>query len=231
MEISFVKAATAACILFSLQSIVGAQQGAVSLTTFLTDPLYQPFTQIVVNDAPICLTDRTILDGNFDITQCPELITVLEAVQNSPATDPVITCGQACVDLFNTLGDSCRTTLIEGFRNAKNPIIAKYSTDFFDKCGAFQMQNMSSPPGMALPSPQSAEPPIGDILSSVNEIIPAEEQVEIPETILLEPPTESPIESSPSQASSGSEEYVPVAGSKVKCAINFLLLLGMMVIV
>lgn len=129
------------------------------------------------------MTDRAILDGNFNLNQCPEVIKLLEAVQNISTTEPNISCSQNCVDLFNTLGESCRENLIEGFKNAKNPLIATYSTEFFNKCEAFQeIGNLAASPVQALPSPESGEPPVKDSPVLDIRIPSAEAPVEIPDS-------------------------------------------------
>jgi hypothetical protein len=91
----------------------------------------------VFQDAPTCVLDEAVTDGSFDLSQCPEIDTLLEAVQAAEAGNPVspnVTCSKACTDLFNELGESCRSGLINGVRSSDNEYISMYGNEFFDTC-------------------------------------------------------------------------------------------------
>lgn len=156
----------------------------------------------VLNDAPVCLTDQTIISGNFDLNECPQILQLLQDVQDG-STSKNITCSQACVDLFNTVGESCRTKLISAFRTAKNPIISEYSNDFFGKCEAIQSEPSSASPVEAAPSPSTSEPPVVEVPSSMDQSNPVEAPATVPDVDPVEPPAESTTEA-------------PSSGSKVR---------------
>lgn len=91
------------------------------------------------------MTDKFITSGEFDLQQCPDLTNLLEAVADANSTEPVFSCSESCVTLFEKLGESCSTDLQSAFRTA-DPPIGDYSVKFFDAC---DITRAAMSPGMA----------------------------------------------------------------------------------
>jgi hypothetical protein len=168
--------------------------GGLNLAELLSDPKYAPFIQIVTTEAPMCLSDKAILDGSFDLGQCPELETLLEAVQAADAGNveaPEITCSIGCVNLFNSLGEACRNSLINGVRTSENKYISEFGNAFFDSCNALGAAPSQVPIASAPEVDISALPP-AEVPTEVPVEVPAQVPVEEPTPIPVETPAQSP---------------------------------------
>lgn len=101
------------------------------------------------------MADRAFTDGKLNLSRCPEVSKLVKAVQSVSIARVDISCSEACVELLNTLGDSCRKSLISGFKNAKDSKISKYSTDFFNKCEGLKMEGLQDSSIQTNPSPEN----------------------------------------------------------------------------
>jgi hypothetical protein len=139
--------------LLVLLAMVAATQAQAD-TDYLTDPVYAPFINIVIQKAGICLADPAISSGEFRVPNCPGLVSILNDLYNN-VTDPKITCEPACVSIFNKLGDECSTALRDAFTGT-DPV-GKAGSAFYDACDDVSPATApEAAPTTASPSPSPA---------------------------------------------------------------------------
>ena len=129
------------------------------------------------------------MDGSFDLTQCPEIDTLLNAVQEADTTgtapDVALQCSAACEDEFLKLGDACRTAIINGILNSDNEYIAGYGQDFFGTCTGLT-GNVTAPVASV---PMPAEVPVP---APIEVLVPMPVEVPTPAPAPVEVPTPAP---------------------------------------
>jgi hypothetical protein len=199
--------------------------GGTDVLALLSDPVYAPFISIVLNDAPMCLTDKAIVDGSFDIAKCSEIGVLLEAVQdaeNGTPVDPDVVCSDQCVQLLNSLGESCRNALIKGVVSSDNTYISQYGEEFFNSCkGIGGAPTLAPIASVDVPAEAPVEIPVEAPVEvpveapvEVPEEAPEEAPVEAPVKAPVEAPVEAPVPPTPELPSTGAS-YVAVAAPAI----------------